>query len=375
MITVVLFCTTFIFIESLAKCFYSKRAQIYSETIICFVLLFIFFGFRGLPVLNDTAHYYRYANTLYSSKEFDELPWFYFDQSGRFEEGFQIFSRIIGHLFDKEPYSLIMVSALIFTISTIYFLRKNTNQIGLSIFILLSSSILFTQYSAIRQSLAIAMSYFLYDAFINKKYIKSIFLGIISYFFHYSAIILLLPFLLSNISFNRRNIIIVVIIAIVTSFNIYQLLILLGYANHRYYDISIARTATPIAQILNTLFTLICLVLYYTIHKRYSLHIYGENKTFISFAFSALIMDICAIPCLILSRYSLYFSQYAVVLLVNSIYAIPQGSDRRIIKVILIITLLLRLITVLSYRNEWFHLIPYSLFNFDLEHQQTDFGY
>lgn len=375
MIIILLFCVMFLFTGYLSKHLYNEKAQRSVEIILCFLILFAFFGFRGLPVLNDTAHYYRHAKALYSSGSFDVLPWFYFDSSDRFEEGFQIFSRIIGHLFHKEPYSLVMVSALITTLSTIWFLRKNTHHIGFSIFVLLSSSIMFTQYSAMRQSIAIALSYFLYDAFHEKKYIKSVCFGMIAYTFHHSAIILVLPLLLNIIPFNRRNLIIIIATSVTVSLCIYQLLSLLGYANHRYYDVSMGRTTPPLAHMLDTLFVAICLLVYYSIHKRYSIYSDQEDKLFVSFAFSAFIIDLCAISCLILNRYSLYFSQYAVILLVNSIYAIPQGPDRKIIKTSLVIILLLRLIIVLQYKNEWFHLIPYSLFDFSLEHQTTNFGY
>jgi hypothetical protein len=35
----------------------------------------------------------------------------------------------------------------------------------------------------------------------------------------------------------------------------------------------------------------------------------------------------------------------------------------------------LRILIVLIYRDEWFHLVPYSFFDFSLEHQETLFGY
>ena len=47
----------------------------------------------------------------------------------------------------------------------------------------------------------------------------------------------------------------------------------------------------------------------------------------------------------------------------------------KILKYAVVAILVLRILIVLIYRDEWFHLVPYSFFDFSLEHQKTLFGY
>lgn len=58
MILVLLYFTSFLFVAYLSKSINNEHDRIRFEQIMCFVLLFVFFGLRNLPVLNDTAHYY-----------------------------------------------------------------------------------------------------------------------------------------------------------------------------------------------------------------------------------------------------------------------------------------------------------------------------
>ena len=137
----------------------------------CFLLLFIFFGFRDLPILNDTAHYYRHVRHLFSNTPFDNTPWYTFDSSSNFEEGFQIFLRIIGLVISKEPYSLIIITSFITTASLLWFLNKSTSHVAFAVFVLMTSTLLLGCYSAIRQSLAVSVSYIFYWCYGDSKYL------------------------------------------------------------------------------------------------------------------------------------------------------------------------------------------------------------
>lgn len=374
MLIVLLFCFSFLFVEFFSNHFGGKRNRKRVQLLLCFLLLFVFFGFRYLSVLNDTAHYYNYAREVFRSALFDKTPWYYFDSEVRFEEGFQVFTRFLGHFISKDPYVLILVTSLITTITTLWFLKKITANIAFCIFVLLTSTLLFTIYSAVRQSLAISMSYLLFYFYQRRRFPQAIFCGIAAYFFHYSAIILILPFILYHIPFTKQKIIAILTATIAISIFIYPVLLILGFGDSRYYETGMDRTSPPIAHILDTIFVVVCLLTYYWVNKRYRLNL-ADNKLFLSFAFSSLIMNICAIPCLILGRYSLYFSQYAVVLFVNSLFVLPAEKSKKIIIFSVVLILLARIFIVLEYRNEWFHLIPYSFFDFSLEFQRTDFGY
>lgn len=132
--------------------------------------------------------------------------------------------------------------------------------------------------------------------------------------FHHSSVMLILPIVLYHTPFTRRNILIIMATAIAVSLGIYKILPLLGYGDSKYLITGMERVAVPLAQLLDTLFIFICLLFYY-IYRNIHDDPVKENKLFISFALSSLIVNIWAIPCLALFRYGMFFSQYVVVLL------------------------------------------------------------
>lgn len=374
MSVIILFCLSFLLVEYISWHFNGEKTRKNTQIVMCFLLLFIFFGFRDLPILNDTAHYYRHVRHLFSNTLFDSTPWYTFDSSSNFEEGFQVFLRVIGLLFSKEPYSLIIITSLITTVSLLWFLNKSTSHIAFAVFVLLTSTLLFGYYSAIRQSLAVSISYIFYWCYKTKYYKNAIICGIIAYFFHHSSVMLILPIVLYHIPFTKRNLLIITASTVISALGLYQILPFLGYGESKYLITGMERAAVPLAQLLDTLFIFICLLFYYIYKSRYK-ESEKEDKLFISFALSSLIVNIWAIPCLIMFRYGMFFSQYVVVLFVNNLFLSEVNKRICVLKYMAVAILLIRIFIVLMYRNEWFHLVPYSFFDFSLEHQNTQFGY
>ena len=232
MSVIILFCLSFLLVEYISWHFKGEKVQKNTQIVMCFLLLFIFFGFRDLPILNDTAHYYRHVRHLFSNTPFDNTPWYTFDSSSNFEEGFQIFLRIIGLVISKEPYSLIIITSFITTASLLWFLNKSTSHVAFAVFVLMTSTLLLGCYSAIRQSLAESVSYIFYWCYGDSKYLVT----------------------------------------------------------------GMEREAVPLAQLLDTLFILACLLFYYIYGNKYKEEI-EKDKLYVSFALSALIVNIWALPC------------------------------------------------------------------------------
>lgn len=175
MSVIILFCLSFLLVEYISWHFKGEKVQKNTQIVMCFLLLFIFFGFRDLPILNDTAHYYRHVRHLFSNTPFDNTPWYTFDSFSNFEEGFQIFLRIIGLVISKEPYSLIIITSFITTASLLWFLNKSTSHVAFAVFVLMTSTLLLGCYSAIRQSLAVSVSYIFYwrNCWIHYSYLRA----------------------------------------------------------------------------------------------------------------------------------------------------------------------------------------------------------
>ena len=71
MSVIILFCLSFLLVEYISWHFKGEKVQKNTQIVMCFLLLFIFFGFRDLPILNDTAHYYRHVRQLFDNTLFD----------------------------------------------------------------------------------------------------------------------------------------------------------------------------------------------------------------------------------------------------------------------------------------------------------------
>ena len=93
--------------------------------------------------------------------------------------------------------------------------------------------------------------------------------GVVAYFFHHSSVMFILPVALYHILFTRRNILLIMATAIVMSLSIYKILPLLGYGDSKYLVTGMEREAVPLAQLLDTLFILACLLFYYIYGKKY----------------------------------------------------------------------------------------------------------
>lgn len=55
MSVIILFCLSFLLVEYISWHFKGEKVQKNTQIVMCFLLLFIFFGFRDLPILNDLA--------------------------------------------------------------------------------------------------------------------------------------------------------------------------------------------------------------------------------------------------------------------------------------------------------------------------------
>jgi hypothetical protein len=167
---------------------------------------------------------------------------------------------------------------------------------------------------------------------------------------------------------------IVALTTIIVALTIYQIMAYFGYGDHAYIETSMQRETAPLAKMLDILFISGYLIFYYIYKAKYRAEIV-EDKLFVSFGLSALIVSIWSLPLIALSRLSTYFIPYAIILFVNTLYDAEAGKRMKPIKTIAIAILLARLIVILAFKNEWIHLIPYNFFDFNATYQQTIFGY
>ena len=366
---------SFLLIDYLSKNITDKEQSRYFQITCCFVLLFGFFGFRGLSVLNDTSHYYEhfYQATKYQT---------FFDRSifeptkERFEYGFLVWERFIGNFISKDPYSIIIISALIVTVVNLWFIDKNTNKIAFTILLTLSS--LITEYAALRQGYAVCIFLISYKFLCEKKYVPYFLLCIVAYNFHNSALILFALPLITRLNLDKKNVSIVIIAGIAIALLIYPLLNAMNVESH-YITSNQERETLPIASIIDT--TLICLVLFvvYDINRKFKIKL--KDKNIIWMSIMCLCMSIIGIPFLIFMRMTPYFKVFAFLAVARSLYddnnrETPyQRSYTKKVAAIVALMFLGRLILMVALKNEWHHMNPYNFYDFIEGFHNCKFGY
>lgn len=335
----------------------------------CFLLLFVFYGFRDLHILNDTAHYYDHFRYLISDGSFDKQKIWEYNHYDRFGVGFLIYENIVGHLW-RNPYAIIMFSAFIITISWIYLVKHETKNIALCFFLILVFGIIGSHYSGLRQGLAVCIFFFSYQEFLKKDKLKLYLLGcILSVLFHTSAIVLFLIPILRKFRINKKTCIISIIVAISISLGLNFIFEITGLnETSRYFGEALERTTLPIANFVALFFFSSMMLL----SKGAQVNKTKETEMLWWFSILNLVFRFLACFIGIIGRYTMYFAVFTIILFANSIRE-DKKLDAK--KVLLILMAFIYVFITLTYKPEWSHLIPYSFYDFSVGYHNTDFGY
>jgi hypothetical protein len=373
MIGIVLYILSFgifaLFLKPLPK---SKRLK--AEAVVAFLLLMGFFGFRGLSVLNDTAHYYRAQQAILTS--IHRVPWFHYNPDLKFEIGFQMFMNAVGKIFPDDPYMLIILTSLIVTVSYIAFFRRYCRQILFPLFLSLGTMMLPGIYAAERQSIAIALTFVVLYLWQNKRYRLALCIAVLAFFFHKSSYIIFIPIILSRFKLTDKNVFIFFIIGLVIGLNIYALFNYIDYSDNHYVVSAEARSTAPIAMILILIVEIIKLSIYRIVNgsfepKDSNSHV---DRLFVCFALTNAVICVWSSYCLPLGRYHMYFAPYSIVLFCRAItMARPRVAET--MKIVSVIVAMFYCSIVITYRNEWHHMVPYSFYDYSDTHRETYFGY
>lgn len=372
MLLILLYFLSFFFVHNLYD---DKDARLYGtnknnvqEIVICFLLLFGFFGFRNLNILNDTNHYYQhyYLNVLTEphSSIFD------INILDRFEPGYLVYENIVATFF-KEPYSIICISALIVTLLNLYNISRVTKNVSLVIYCLLGT-ILLTEYSGIRQGLASCISTTALIFFLQGKKKFYYPLIVLATTIHTSAIILMLFPFIKYIKINKRNIVIALLLAIVVFNTLDSLIGQIGFQDSVYSERSNTRETLPLASFMNFFVASLFLYSSYQLSRRNKIRL---NNVWWWISIINVIVLGLDMRLQIMARFSTFFYTLSICLWVNLLQEEKNPFYRRGCMVILCMTLFVKMFVSLTLRPEWYHLYPYSFYEFTGSFKDLDFDY
>lgn len=375
MLLLALYFISFLAVDYISKHINGYSQKRYFQIIACFILLFVFFGMRGLSVLNDTAHYYAHLyNHLRYQSYFDESI-FTPDPHDRFEYGYLVWIHFITKYIWCDPYSIILISAFIVTVANLMLVKKHTDRIALTIFLMLST--LITEYGLLRQSYAICLSYLAMNLLMERKFIKYYILIAIAYMFHHSVIIMALFPVFSFVELNKDNVIRTFIATIIISVCIFPIISMLGFGESAYYEGNQDREAAPIAAMINAAMYIFVAYAGYYLHKKFKSDL--PQPLIIWAVICGLCLSIINISFLSFNRLALYFIPYITVFFI-SIYdscteKYPDNKKIKTILFIIILAILGKMILTVALKNVWHHLTPYSMYDFYEGFHDYNFGY
>ena len=159
MVVIFLYFALFLGVHFLSKQFKHPGAAKLFQLIACFVLLFGFFGFRDITILNDTSHYYGFYYQKAHVFNYRNEPITTFHLLDKFEYGFQVLIHFLVKYVSKEPYTIILFSSFVLTIGELWFISKYSHDIAKVCFYMLIAGLFFTHYCIIRQALALILFY------------------------------------------------------------------------------------------------------------------------------------------------------------------------------------------------------------------------
>lgn len=375
MLLLALYFISFLAVDYISKHINGYSQKRYFQIIACFILLFVFFGMRGLSVLNDTAHYYAHLyNHLRYQSYFDESI-FTPDPHDRFEYGYLVWIHFITKYIWCDPYSIILISAFIVTVANLMLVKKHTDRIALTIFLMLST--LITEYGLLRQSYAICLSYLAMNLLMERKFIKYYILIAIAYMFHHSVIIMALFPVFSFVELNKDNVIRTFIATIIISVCIFPIISMLGFGESAYYEGNQDREAAPIAAMINAAMYIFVAYAGYYLHKKFKSDL--PQPLIIWAVICGLCLSIINISFISFNRLALYFIPYITIFFIYTYESCtaqnPNNKKIKTILLIIILAILGKMILTIALKNIWHHLTPYSMYDFYEEFHNYNFGY
>lgn len=322
---------------------------------LCLSLLGFMSAFKATTVGNDTVEYVR----LFRMGEGALAA------STRYEIGYLYFSFTIWKLFHNVQF-LFLLFSVVFYLSLGRFISKYSAMPWVSILIFFAYTLFGFSMSALRQSLAVAILFVSFDFALKRKYINFAFAIAAASLFHTSALFfILMPFLLELKPTRKTFFLFVGVTCILYILFGILLDVLFGYFTYysNYQNGIYFKGGMRIASIFQLLLSLLFLYIGNLSYKgiveeeeSYEKQLLGH---FLVIQMAVVSLSILCLKVNLLDRVVLYYSNFVMLLIPNSLALMPDEKRKFWGKVVLVAVFLYSLI-ILMFRPEWNSVFPYS---------------
>lgn len=316
-----------------------------------FVSLFLIAGFRSSDVGSDSFHYQAlYESFSYGGIYQPNLTRFF---TGRMEYGYLLLNQFLYQF--SHHYSFLFAICSFLTLSLFFVtIKKQSKDIFMSLIIFFGYRLYTFSMSSIRASLSIALCFYAYHLFVQKKKIACLLMIAVAGSFHLSALLFLVIFFLDYLPLNKKTMTLSLSFAVIVFVNIRLFLpyILSFLRKYNFYENILE---VNLATIINFLIVALCVVLgEYFLQKRKKKMTILRKLIFLNLLIALLGMQIPMV-----GRVNYLFGSLMMLYIPEVLQEITAHDLRFLWKSFVIFGFLAHFFVILILRPEWNVLIPY----------------
>lgn len=321
LLVLIFFCTAFAYVIQSRTVGYpmAKKGinQDLQSKIVYYFIIIAFILFAGLrSKYNDTVTYMQ-------GFELVDIVQTNFSSVLEPYGGFELYQQLIKKYISTDPQIFIFVTSIFTNLLYIPFLARHTKRMGESIFLYSISSFLFCM-AGLKQAIAIGISFYAIDAYMEKRYVKSIIILFIAMTFHpYIICLICIPFLKNKVWDGKT--LLIIILAVLALINLDRVIEIIGLFAKDYSDETFSDyTINPIRVLVEAVPIVISWQYRDVINEENNtLLTLGINMRIISFLFIA--MGFFVNP-IYFGRMSSYFSALSAVVIPEMLHVCWEDS-------------------------------------------------
>lgn len=289
------------------------------------------------------------------------------------EIGYAFINKVLSLFTDDIQILIVFSSICTFPIYG-WFIYKNSKDVVLSTLLFLITSTYFMSMNVVRQALAISLILIAYETIKKNKTLKSIVLILIATSIHASAIICLSFILFKRLKWKKsylRNSLIILIIALIFMnpiISIYSSVTeSVGLSNNKNYDYYLESDRFGVGYINLSSLSDVVLYAFVFLLGCYLLAIYeneDNNYDFLMYmSYLAILFTILSLKMSVISRLALYFIPFVLLMIPEELLKMKNRKNRQFICVILVGFLFAKYVYILNFlAGELFGVVPYLFF-------------
>lgn len=339
---------------------YNNKKNVQFFLGISFIILSGISALRSYHVGVDTEQYYN-AFLRIANLNLNQISLL------RYEYGFTFLCWILSKM-TINPQILIIVTSIFINFVIFNFIKKNSDNVLISVLVYIFLNFYFSYMNVMRQALAICFILIGYEFLKKNKNISFILFCFFGMLFHESAILALLFLILKKFKANRKNFVVVIFLIILSFiygnriFDFFALYSprLMEYVNSKFY------VSNYFGSLLDALVYIVLYIFGIKILLNHNYNILNNKNSTEKFLMwiigVACVFQTLVIRVSIFNRFSPYFSVFLIIWIPNFLSKIKDKRKCFFMNVIVIFFLMLYWLIIMIFRPNWYGTVPYSLF-------------